>query len=84
MAYGNLALDLAAHQIHGRLVVLRNGRYDNMPIEVIVATKKSSTYQRAIQHRTAAAALSELRDEAAVHHDQRIGKDGRAQIKVQP
>ena len=26
--------------VHGRLVVLRNGRYDNMPIEVIVATKK--------------------------------------------
>jgi len=40
MAYGNLALDLILKKIHGRLVVLKNGRYDNMPIEVIVATKK--------------------------------------------
>jgi 6-phosphofructokinase 1 len=40
MAYGNLALDLLLTKVHGRLVVLRNGRYDNMPIEVIVATKK--------------------------------------------
>src|SRR5580658_5017300 len=40
MAYGNLALDLILSNVHGRLVVLRNGRYDNMPIEVIVSTKK--------------------------------------------
>ena len=33
MAYGNLALDLMLRRIHGRLVVLKNGRYDNMPIE---------------------------------------------------
>jgi 6-phosphofructokinase 1 len=40
MAYGNLALDLLLRGIHGRLVVLKNGRYDNLPIEVIVNTKK--------------------------------------------
>jgi 6-phosphofructokinase len=40
MAYGNLALDLILSGIHGRLVVLKNGRYDNMPIEVITSTKK--------------------------------------------
>ena len=40
MAYGNMALDLILTNVHGRLVVLRNGRYDNMPIEVVVATKK--------------------------------------------
>ena len=40
MAYGNLALDLILEGIHGRLVVLKNGRYDNMPIEVITSTKK--------------------------------------------
>ena len=40
MAYGNLALDLILDGIHGRLVVLKNGRYDNMPIEVITSTKK--------------------------------------------
>lgn len=40
MAYGNLALDLIIEGIHGRVVVLRNGRYDNLPIEVVTATKK--------------------------------------------
>ncbi len=40
MAYGNLALDLILTNVHGRLVVLRNGRYDNMPIDVVVSTKK--------------------------------------------
>jgi len=40
MAYGNLALDLLLGKIHGRLVVLRNGRYDNMPIETVTASKK--------------------------------------------
>jgi ATP-dependent phosphofructokinase / diphosphate-dependent phosphofructokinase len=40
MAYGNLALDLILEGIHGRLVVLKNGRYDNVPIEVVTSTKK--------------------------------------------
>ncbi|MFH2035724.1 MAG: ATP-dependent 6-phosphofructokinase [Candidatus Zixiibacteriota bacterium] len=40
MAYGNLALDLILNGIHGRLVVLKNGRYDNVPIEVVASTKK--------------------------------------------
>jgi len=40
MAYGNLALDLALKGIHGRLVVLRNGRYDDMPIDVVTSLKK--------------------------------------------
>jgi 6-phosphofructokinase 1 len=40
MAYGNLALDLILNKVHGRLVVLRNGRYDNMPIDVVTASKK--------------------------------------------
>ncbi len=40
MAYGNLALDLVLAGVHGRLVVLKNGRYDNMPIEVVVSSKK--------------------------------------------
>jgi ATP-dependent phosphofructokinase / diphosphate-dependent phosphofructokinase len=40
MAYGNLALDLILSGIHGRLVVLKNGRYDNMPIDVVTASKK--------------------------------------------
>jgi len=40
MAYGNLALDLILNKIHGRLVVLKNGRYDNMPIDVVTSHKK--------------------------------------------
>jgi 6-phosphofructokinase len=40
MAYGNLALDLVLKGVHGRLVVLKNGRYDNMPIDVVTASKK--------------------------------------------
>jgi len=40
MAYGNLALDLILNKVHGRLVVLKNGRYDNMPIEVVTSRKK--------------------------------------------
>lgn len=40
MAYGNLALDLILQGIHGRLVVLKNGRYDNIPLDVVTSTKK--------------------------------------------
>ena len=40
MAYGNLALDLILKGIHGRLVVLRNGRYDNAPVDVVTSSKK--------------------------------------------
>ena len=46
MAYGNLALDLILHGHHGRLVVLKNGRYDNMPIEVVTSTKKTVNVAR--------------------------------------
>lgn len=41
MAFGNLALDLLLKGVHGRLVVLKNGRYANMPLDVITATKKA-------------------------------------------
>ncbi len=40
-AYGNLALDLILRGANGRLVVLKNGRYDNVPIEVVTSTKKT-------------------------------------------
>lgn len=40
MAYGNLALDLILKGVHGRIVVLKNGRYDNLPINVITSSKK--------------------------------------------
>jgi 6-phosphofructokinase 1 len=40
MAYGNLALDLILKGVHGRIVVLKNGRYDNLPIDVVTSSKK--------------------------------------------
>jgi 6-phosphofructokinase len=40
MVYGNLALDLILKGVHGRVVVLKNGRYDNVPIDVVTASKK--------------------------------------------
>ena len=39
-AYGNLSLDLILKGIDGRMVVLKNGRYDHVPIEVVTETKK--------------------------------------------
>jgi 6-phosphofructokinase 1 len=40
MVYGNLALDLLVKGQHGRLVALRDGRYTDVPIEVVTASKK--------------------------------------------
>jgi 6-phosphofructokinase 1 len=40
MAYGNLALDLILKGLHGRIVVLKNGRYDNLPLDVVTSSKK--------------------------------------------
>ncbi|MBN2431739.1 MAG: ATP-dependent 6-phosphofructokinase [Acidobacteria bacterium] len=40
MAFGNLALDLIMKNIHGRLIILRNGRYDNCPVDVVAGTAK--------------------------------------------
>jgi 6-phosphofructokinase len=40
MAFGNLALNLVLGHAHGRLVTLRNGKYDNVPIEVVTSGKK--------------------------------------------
>lgn len=41
MAFGNLALDLILEHVNGRMVSLRNGRYDNVSIEVVTSTKKN-------------------------------------------
>jgi len=46
MAYGNLALDLLLAGIHGRLVVLKNGRYDNIPLDIVTSTKKVVNVER--------------------------------------
>ncbi len=40
MAYGNLAFDLILKGIHGRLVILKNGRYDNIPVDIVTSVKK--------------------------------------------
>jgi len=41
MAYGNLAMDLILDGNSGRLVNVRNGRYDNVPIDVVTSRKKN-------------------------------------------
>ena len=46
MAYGNLALDIILKGIHGRLVVLKNGRYDNVPIDVVTNSKKNVNVEK--------------------------------------
>ncbi len=46
MAYGNLALDLILKGVHGRLVVLKNGRYDNVPIDVVTGKSKLVNIQK--------------------------------------
>ncbi len=46
MAYGNLALDLLLKGVHGRLVVLRNGRYDNVPVDVVTSSKKQVNVEK--------------------------------------
>ena len=71
MAYGNLALDLLLNKIHGRLVVLKNGRYDNMPVDAVIASKKVVNVKEHYNTDAAAAAFQQLRNEAAIHHDQR-------------
>jgi len=40
MAFGNLALDLVLSGSYGRLVSLRNGVYDSVPIDVVTGRKK--------------------------------------------
>ena len=40
MAFGNLALDLILSNTFGRLICLRNGVYDSVPINVITGRKK--------------------------------------------
>ncbi len=40
MAFGNLALDLILEGTSGRLVTLKNGRYDNQPIEIVTSYSK--------------------------------------------
>jgi 6-phosphofructokinase 1 len=40
VAYGNLALDLILSNTAGRLISLRNGCYDSVPLEVVMEHKK--------------------------------------------
>ncbi|HKB78282.1 MAG TPA: 6-phosphofructokinase, partial [Thermoanaerobaculia bacterium] len=46
MAFGNLALDLVLRGVSGRLVAVRNGVYDNLPLEVVNGRKKTVDVSR--------------------------------------
>lgn len=40
MAFGNLALDLVLDKKSGRMVCLRSGEYDNVPVEIVTSREK--------------------------------------------
>jgi 6-phosphofructokinase 1 len=40
MAFGNLAMDLVLRGVEGKLVSVRNGRYDSVPLNVVTSRKK--------------------------------------------
>ncbi len=40
MAFGNLALDLILNKKSGRMICLRSGEYDDVPIEIVTSKKK--------------------------------------------
>ncbi|MFH2041975.1 MAG: 6-phosphofructokinase, partial [Acidobacteriota bacterium] len=40
MAFGNLALDLILDKRSGRMVCLRKGQYDDVPVDIVTSTKK--------------------------------------------
>jgi len=46
MAFGNLALDLVLRHMTGRLIVVRNGVYDNLPLDVVTGRKKIVDVER--------------------------------------
>jgi 6-phosphofructokinase 1 len=46
MAYGTMALDLILKGVHGRLVVLKHGRYDDVPVDVVTSSKKSVNVEK--------------------------------------
>ena len=46
MAYGNLAMDLIMQGNSGRMVCLKNGRYDHVPFEVVTEYEKKIDVER--------------------------------------
>jgi 6-phosphofructokinase 1 len=41
MAFGNLALDLILKGIHGRLVILKDGKYGSAPLDIVTSHKRA-------------------------------------------
>ncbi len=46
IAFGNLALDLILKGIHGRMVSLLNGVYDNVPLDIVTSQRKTVDVER--------------------------------------
>jgi ATP-dependent phosphofructokinase / diphosphate-dependent phosphofructokinase len=46
MAFGNLALDLILKGVHGQLVILKNGKYDSAPLDVVTSKKRVIDVER--------------------------------------
>jgi len=73
MAFGNLALDLILEGISGRLVAVRNGRYDNeRPDRRRHQPQEGDRRRPPLPARTPAAEVREVREQAGLHHDRRL------------
>ena len=46
MVYGNLAIDLIMDGKSGRMVCMKDGRYDNVPFEVVTEYEKKIDVER--------------------------------------
>ena len=66
MAFGNLAMDLILDGVSGRLVNVRNGRYDNVPIDVVTSRKKVVGRRQVLQHRAPASQIHSVRGSAGL------------------
>ena len=72
MAFGNLALDLVLDGTSGRLVNVRNGRYDNVPIDVVTSRKKVVDVEKYYIADRLRPRYENFENQPAVHHDQRL------------
>ena len=71
MVFGNLALDLILEGTFGRLVSIRNGVYDAVPLDVVNGPKKEVDVARYYNVERLRPNYETFQGEAALHHDGR-------------
>ena len=72
MAYGNLALDLMLKEHSRTSGRSKNGRYDNLPIEVVTATKRVVNVEEFYRIGTAPSVVRDFEMEPIFNHGQRV------------